>query len=397
MPIWASSLCEFRQSPERFALRTGDRRRRLYTSVEAKLYVDGPGIWAMTARLWAWVRQSVPSGDTFLKRMPMLLAFIGLGTALFLVITSDAVAVLDAFTAVSWGLAVMVLVRIAILFVCGSAWFTTVRRLTPPRMFAFQLVRFVREAINVMLPVATIGGEIIGARLITFWGLTRSVAAASILVDILVQTTSQAIFAAMGALLLARVEGSEALLHVVLIGLGIATLGLAGFFLAQRLGGVHLAEKSVAFIVSRLKGNSTTGAHVLGIEAGLIRIWSDLPGVGLSFVQHLIAWLLGVLEIWIALTFMGHPTSLADALIIESLGQAVRGAAFPVPGGLGVQEGGFVILGHLVGIEPQAALALSFAKRVPDIMLGLPGLVCWQWLERRRARLGPNLDARAGD
>jgi hypothetical protein len=67
--------------------------------------------------------------------------------------------------------------------------------------------------------------------------------------------------------------------------------------------------------------------------------------------------------------------SWVNALLLESLGQAIRGAAFAVPGALGVQEGGYLLLAPLVGLPPDMALALSLAKRAREIILGLPGLL----------------------
>ena len=81
---------------------------------------------------------------------------------------------------------------------------------------------------------------------------------------------------------------------------------------------------------------------------------------------------------------MGYPASFAEALVLESLGQAIRGAAFFVPGAIGVQEGGLVVLGAAFGIAPPAALALSLIKRAADVVVGAPGLVAWQVLESRR-------------
>jgi hypothetical protein len=66
--------------------------------------------------------------------------------------------------------------------------------------------------------------------------------------------------------------------------------------------------------------------------------------------------------------------SWVNALSLESLGQAIRGAAFAVPGALGVQEGGYLLLAPLAGLPPDMALALSLAKRAREIILGLPGL-----------------------
>jgi len=82
---------------------------------------------------------------------------------------------------------------------------------------------------------------------------------------------------------------------------------------------------------------------------------------------------------------MGAPVSILEALAIESLTQALKSAAFVLPSGLGVQEGGFVLLGSLLGLQPDEALAVSIAKRIPDLVLGLPSLAAWHAIERRQA------------
>jgi hypothetical protein len=78
--------------------------------------------------------------------------------------------------------------------------------------------------------------------------------------------------------------------------------------------------------------------------------------------------------------------SWSDALMLESVGQAIRGAAFAIPGALGVQEGGYLLLGALVGLHAETGLALSLAKRARELLLGLPGLLYLHWAERGGAR-----------
>jgi uncharacterized membrane protein YbhN (UPF0104 family) len=55
-----------------------------------------------------------------------------------------------------------------------------------------------------------------------------------------------------------------------------------------------------------------------------------------------------------------------------------------VPGAVGVQEGGLIILCGLFRIPAQPALALSLIKRAADIAVGGPGLVAWHVLETAR-------------
>ena len=69
--------------------------------------------------------------------------------------------------------------------------------------------------------------------------------------------------------------------------------------------------------------------------------------------------------------------------MLESLGQAARSAGFMVPGGLGIQEGGFLLIGSHIGLTPELALSLSLIKRGRELIIGIPGLIAWQIAEGR--------------
>ena len=89
----------------------------------------------------------------------------------------------------------------------------------------------------------------------------------------------------------------------------------------------------------------------------------------------------GSFETWLVLKLVGHPVSAWGAIALESLCQAIRNLAFFVPGALGVQETGLVVIGALIGLPADAAIALSLAKRFREIVIGLPALASWQWVE----------------
>ena len=84
------------------------------------------------------------------------------------------------------------------------------------------------------------------------------------------------------------------------------------------------------------------------------------------------------------------PYTLADVpsvgavVAIEALIFAVRSIAFVVPGALGVQEGAYLLLAPLFGLDPEAAIALSLLKRARDVVIGLPALLTWQAGEGRK-------------
>ncbi|MEJ2435375.1 MAG: lysylphosphatidylglycerol synthase domain-containing protein, partial [Pseudolabrys sp.] len=150
---------------------------------------------------------------------------------------------------------------------------------------------------------------------------------------------------------------------------------LAGFFAAQRFGGAKLLDRALMMLAERFGWSAL--ANLATLHDNLLRIYADVPRFALAMLVHIGVWFVGVFEVLVALHLMGYPVSFADAVVIESLGQAVRAAAFLVPGALGVQEAGFVAICSAFGIAAAPALALSLVKRVPELILGPPFLFVW--------------------
>jgi uncharacterized membrane protein YbhN (UPF0104 family) len=82
---------------------------------------------------------------------------------------------------------------------------------------------------------------------------------------------------------------------------------------------------------------------------------------------------------------------------VESLVYVVRTITFAAPMGLGVIEGGYVVVGQMFGLTPEFALALSLIKRVRDIAIGLPALALWQAMEGRRLLVAPKPPERTSE
>src|SRR5262249_2417568 len=95
-----------------------------------------------------------------------------------------------------------------------------------------------------------------------------------------------------------------------------------------------------------------------------------------------IGWVFGTAEVYFILILLRFPISWGDALLLESLGQAIRAAGFAIPGSLGVQEGGYLLLAPLAHLRPETALAPSPAHRSREVVLGLPGLLYLHLSER---------------
>ena len=120
---------------------------------------------------------------------------IGVGVAVWLVIAANFTVVVHSFAQIGWGIAAIILVRAVMIMMNGVAWGELLATSTNAPFVVFPLLRWVREAIDVLLPVGSIGGSLVCARLLTFWRVSSTIAVAGVVVDVFLQTVAQIMFA----------------------------------------------------------------------------------------------------------------------------------------------------------------------------------------------------------
>ena len=290
---------------------------------------------------------------------------------------------LAGFNAVGWGVLLVITVRAAVVVTNGVAWSRLLARLSKVPLWVFVCLRWFRESADCLLPLAGISGAVIGARALTFWNVRGALSVASVVADLLLQTTAQVLFALVGLTVLwPQLEGSGAWL--VIGGAAIvASIVLGGFYAVQRHGGAHVIDRAFVLISAQVaSGRQYAGP---GFHDASEKIWHGRRGyVFADLVLHVVAWTIGTLEVWITLHWMGLSVSVQQALVLESLGTSISSAAFFVPGSWGIQEGGYILIGQFLGLPVEASLLLSLVKRVPDLVLGVPGLAAWYAVETKQ-------------
>jgi putative membrane protein len=310
--------------------------------------------------------------------------FLLVGLALFTFLIgyygfSDVVA---ALIVCGWGLLWISLFHLVPVLASSVAWCSLWTGSTPPPLAMMVRLRWIGESVKNLLPVAQVGGDLVRVRLLMHGGFSGALAGASVVVDSTVAIFTLILFSLVGVWLLPG-TGAHELVTGILIGLGVLGLLILAFYLAQRRG----LFSWIARALMRLSGNISWYEFVGGAEVldrAISKIYQNRRILATSAIWRLLGWFLGSGEVWLAMYFLEAPVSLTDALILESLGQAVRSAAFLIPGALGIQEGGYLVIGGMLGLTPQLALALSLTKRVRAFLLGIPGLVAWQIAEGRR-------------
>jgi putative membrane protein len=241
------------------------------------------------------------------------------------------------------------------------------------------VIAAIREAINRLLPVANVGGEVVGARLLVRCGVSYPAAVSSILVETMLNILSQILFLTLGlACLLHTTDHFELTGAIVTAVAGASTIVLLLFWVLRSGAFFQLIHK----LAVRTLGASPKYATALGALSQVDSTTRELTSAHARLAGS-IAWQLagltsGSAEAWLVLRWLAHPVSVEGAVALESLTLAARSFFFIAPAGLGVQEAGLMGVGSLLGLGSDVAIALSLAKRAREILFGLPALAAWQ-------------------
>ena len=310
-----------------------------------------------------------------LKVAYLLLGLFLLGWVL---VQTDLEAVGRGFLQMRWGIVVVLAIYFFEFLLDTAAWGLTVGRgpLDALWVFRFWKVRMVGEAFNQVTPLATIGGEPVKAQLLKdHYAVPYRDGVTSL---ILAKTT------VMMALLIFLAGGFGVILHserlpglykqVAGYGLGAFGIGLLILFLAQRLklfsyAGAWIPHGRMGPYLSRV-------LHKLSeVDDLLVNFYRShrkrfAGAIGLS----LLAWLLGLPELYVTMLFLGHPINWGETWMIESMAQLVRLGTFFIPGSLGAQEGAFYLVFGAMGMDPTLGLAVALVRRFREAVWIVWGL-----------------------
>ena len=309
---------------------------------------------------------------------------LGLAVIVILVIREGAQSISSLLEQAGWMLLLLIPLHVAPLLLDVMGWRVLI--VGRSRISSLFLIAAIREAINRLLPVANIGGEVVGIDLLARQGVRTTAAAASVIVEMMLCLVAQYLFLALGVACLLHIVGSVQVVEALLIAVasGVPIILLLLWLLSS---GVVL--RSAEKYALRMGSSYEQLASALNHCGAAIRQLTSAHGcLARSVAWQLAGLIAGSLEIWLALRWLGHPRSIAAALALESVVLAVRSVLFVAPAGLGVQEASLLAVGHSLGLGSDVAIALSLAKRMREILFGLPALAAWWRLAQGRQEHG---------
>jgi putative membrane protein len=258
----------------------------------------------------------------------------------------------------------------------------------PPSFSLLYLARLVGEAVNSVTPTAYLGGEPIKAYLLARFGVPMGEAAASVILAKTALTIAQIAFVILGiAILLTEGSGGWSSVPGLLAVLGLGVLVAAALVRWQR----HGLIASIVRVLRRLlpgAGFVDRLAQRAGdVDDRLRAFYGSRPRAAVaSVVLHLLGWIAGAGEVFAIMLLIGHPVTWIQAIAIEALAQPARLLGVVVPGTIGVQEAGGMVVYRLIGLPPELGLTTMLLKRVREIGYSLVGLALLAVLRARPER-----------
>ena len=284
-----------------------------------------------------------------------------------------------------WWLAPITLFHVVPLYFDAVSWRELFPAANRPGRLSFLWMRWIRESVSTLLPVAGVGGDVVGARLAHQRGVPGAQATASMVVDITVGAATQLVFVIAGVVLLAAERTHAAAATAWGLTIGVAVFAAAiGVFVRIQHNSMFGVLVEWAHRLAPKSWMSGFAGRAEAIDEAIVATYRRRFALSYSSVLRLVGWATGTGEVW---------------LTMRVLGQALKRDRFVYPGKperrrprRGVHGAGSVrrprrrsgVVRRVARTPADLALAVSLTKRVRELALGLPGLAAWQWIEGRR-------------
>ncbi len=313
-----------------------------------------------------------------------LLAFAGAALFTFLLIREGAVQVGSAIATAGWALLAIIAYHFLVPVLLDSlAWWVLFPRAERPPLRQIYWMRWIGESVSTLVPSAAVGGDIVRARLAAISGTPIATAAATVLVDLTLGVFTQAAFTVLGVVLLVNATGQKNFVGPTIIGTVVGVAAVGGFYFVQHRGMFGFLARMIAKLANSPEWHSLIESGA-SLDETVRSLYARRKAAIGCCGWTILSLILNSGEIYIALWALHLHATIANAIILQSMALTIRSVAFPVPGGIGVQESGYVLVGNLLGIPGEAAFALSLIARVRELGFGIPGLITWQLIEGRR-------------
>ncbi len=245
-------------------------------------------------------------------------------------------------------------------------------------------IRTAGEAINMTTPAAYVGGEPVKAYLLRRQGVPLVEGLASVVTAKTTMTLAQVLFILLGIAIgfwLLSAPGSPDHAQISILAMSVGALLLlfgAGVFVTVQRHGLFTGLLTVLRRCRiRIGFLETREDKLLALDQAILRFYSrDRRGFVLSTGLYFVGWLTEALEVYVMIACLGLPVTVPIAISLGALSVFIKGGTFFIPGSVGAQEGGNLVLLMAFGYTDVDGITFALLRRLRELVWIAIGLVC---------------------
>jgi uncharacterized protein (TIRG00374 family) len=254
------------------------------------------------------------------------------------------------------------------------------------------VIRTAGELVNATTPTAYVGGEPLKAHLLKQYAIPMVDGVASVIVAKTAMTIAQIAYILLGiglGMWILSPSGSTPANTVsslaVALSLALLLFGTALFILIQRRGLFTFLFTVLERCRIRVAPLEARRERLLALDKSIVGFYTRAPGsFFFSTTVFLAGWLLEAMEVYVILLYLGEPIDVLTALSIDALSTLIKGGTFFVPGSVGAQEAGNLMLLMAYGYSDVTGMAFALLRRVRELVWIAIGLGCLAMMMRGR-------------
>jgi glycosyltransferase 2 family protein len=252
-------------------------------------------------------------------------------------------------------------------------------------------IRTAGEVVNMTTPSGYVGGEPLKASLLRKHHVPMEEAYTSVIIAKTTMTIAEVLFILLGIALsvwlLGGNDSSGQTVAAALLSVGLLALGTAAFVFVQRQGLCTWLLESLRKIGLKITYLEAREKQLRSLDRAIFEFYRHKrPAFYTSTGLYFLGWMAEALEVYVILYYLGGPAMALSAISIGALSVFIKGGTFFIPGSLGTQDGGNLLLLEAFGYSGVTGITFALLRRFRELVwIGL-GLLCLAMLGWRDAK-----------
>ena len=234
-------------------------------------------------------------------------------------------------------------------------------------------IRTAGEVVNMTTPTAYVGGEPLKAYLLKKHNVPMVEGLASVIIAKTTMTIAEVLFILLGIALAFWTVGANGSSGqtgaAALLSVGLLLFGMAAFVFVQRQGLFTWLLEFLRKIGLKIAYLEAREEKLRSLDRTILDFYRhNRPAFYSSTGLFFLGWMAEALEVYVIIYYLGGPAMALSAISIGALSVFIKGGTFFIPGSLGAQDGGNLLLLTAFGYSEVTGITFALLRRFRELV-----------------------------